>query len=156
MVPFARSVVQPRCGTNPCGLLGAAVGSPSVSVVHLAIVLALGEREFIARSSFGSVSTCSLDFALGDSTVAACFISILPPELLIHAHISQLHAWMQSEHNRIGQCILDQFVELFFGIYDLVSIVTVDDVDKTVRILVEMTPQWMDLVLASHAPHGKT
>ena len=52
-----------------------------------------------------------------------------PPESIIHAQVRQLLARTscdggcacvgKGEHNRIGHFILDQFVELFFCIYDL-------------------------------------
>ena len=58
--------------------------------------------------------------------------------------------------NRIESFIFDQIVELFFCIYDLVEVGTVGNVDLTARTLVEMTPQWVNLGLASDAPHGKT
>ena len=81
-----------------------------------------------------------------------------PPKILILAPVNQFlgrascrggrEGVGKREHNRIAHSILDQVVELFLGIHDLVSIVAVDNISRTVT-LVEMTPQGADLVMAS-------
>ena len=85
-----------------------------------------------AHVSFPTSSTkrWSLHFAPCDGTVAACAISMAPPEIHILAQVSQFLTLTscrgrrecvgKSEHNRNAHFLLDHFVELFFCIHDLV------------------------------------
>ena len=59
------------------------------------------------------------------------------------------------EHNRIRNFIYYLYVDLFSCIYVLMQVSTVDNVDQTSRTLLEKTQQWVDLGLASDAPHRK-
>ena len=62
----------------------------------------------------------------------------------------------KTEHNSIAHFVLDFFNELFFCILDPISIVTVDNVDQTVRTLLVVSPEGADLTLSSDVPHGET
>ena len=107
----------------------------------------------------GPCQRSSLDFVFGAAVsppAPSAYHHTRPSERQSTSCVNEL--WWKcecvrvSEHNRTRHFTLDHFLELFFCIYDLVSTVTVDNVHQTVRTLVDMTPQWADVVLASDAP----
>ena len=49
----------------------------------------------------------------------------------------------------------NHFVELIMRLLDTLAIGGVDDENKTLGVLVVVTPQWSDFVLSADIPHGK-
>ena len=55
------------------------------------------------------------------------------------------HKYQKSNH----------FVQLIMRLLDTLAIGGVDDENKTLGVLVVVTPQWSDFVLSADIPHGK-
>ena len=51
---------------------------------------------------------------------------------------------------------LQHAVQLVAGLAHSLTIVAVHDKDESLRVLEVVAPQWSNLVLTSHVPHGKT
>ena len=62
----------------------------------------------------------------------------------------------ENQEQRISKFVLVQHsLQFFAGLDDTVTIVAVDDEDDTLSVLKIMPPQWSDLVLSTHVPHGE-
>ena len=55
------------------------------------------------------------------------------------------HKYQKSNH----------FVKLIMRLLDTLAIGGVDDENKTLGVLIVVTPQWSDFVLSADIPHGK-